>query len=475
MPVRAASSSPGSGEIAIYTEAAGGDAIAPNGAVDAGFLTHDFDTNVREDSDTFTRAGADVTLNRAGHYLAIYNARFDGTAEVGAEERVEVQSHLTLDGMALPTGWSQGYIRRQSFQRATITTGMAVFEAIAGDVLQVRSFRTDTTTVGTVTRTGDATGLQLVKLDDINMSYARLSLAFDQTGPTTETTWVKVAYDTTDELDAGFSHDAAGDLVLADAGKYLVVANSYIVEATDRSALIQRLTLDGTEVEGSKTTVYIRGTSANQSCQDGAAAIGMIIDATAGQVLNVEGILDVARPTCNYIGGRCALTVVKLPSAAAGTVATDPEYIRLRDTIDQDVNAGADTALLFGIQDEVDAAFSHTPDGSAVTVNTDGDYLFLSAIYDNDDQHPAGILLPGLVGERRQQAGLRPERAIPGTQRVATTSSATLPGSRFGIGGRRYRRRWFPASSARPANNVNRLPLQGVRLASLFSTEAIHA
>ena len=471
---RAASSSPGSGEIAIYTEAAGGDVIAPNGSIGADFLVHDFDTTVREDTDSFTLAGADVTLNRAGHYLAIYNARFDGTAETGSEERIEVQSHLTLAGTALPTGWSQGYIRRQNTQRAAITTGMAVFEALAGDSLQVHSFRTDTTTVGTATRTGNATGLQLVKLDDINMSYARLSLAFDQGGPTTDTTWVKVAYDTTDELDAGFSHDTAGDLVLADAGKYLVVANSYIVESNDRSALIQRLTLDGTEVAGSKTTVYIRGTSANQSCQDGAAAIGMIIDAAAGQVLNVEGILDVARPTCNYIGGRCALTVVKLPSAAAGTVATDPDYIRLRDEIDQNVNGGSDVPLLFGIQDEVDGAFSHVPDASAVTVNTDGDYLFLSAIYDDNDQVQRGYYAQGwsvnggakaVYGQSGQYS-----RSTGGADQFGNTSAfigdglvatdtVEMVSSALGNGG---------------TNNVNRVSLQGVRLASLFSTEAIH-
>ena len=116
--VKAAQSSAGAGEIAIYTEATGTDVLT------TADLIHDFDTNDREDAGIFTRSGADITLNRAGHYLAIYNSQFNGAPQAGTEERVEIQSYLTLAGAAQPTGWSQGFIRRQQSQLDAVTTGM---------------------------------------------------------------------------------------------------------------------------------------------------------------------------------------------------------------------------------------------------------------------------------------------------------------------------------------------------------------
>lgn len=456
MPGNAADSSPGAGEIAIYTEGGGGDAIT------TADFTHDFDTNDREDGGSFARSGSDITLSRPGHYLAIYNSRFDANAETGAEQRVEVQSHLTLDSVALASGWSQGFIRRQQNQRETITSGMAIFNANALDVLQLHSFRTDITTFGTTTRIGNATGLQLVKLDDVNMSFARLSLATTQTGPTTAAQ-VKVAYDTNDELGAGFTHAAPGDLTLVDGGKYLVIANTYASGPNNRTALVQRLTLDNAEIPGSKTTVYLRGHNGTQfqSTNDGAAAIGMIIDATAGQVLRVEGALDVNR-TSNYIGGRCALTVAKISDTA--------EYIRLGNQTGQNVNAASDTALNFTAVDESSAALSHAGGGtSAVTINTADDYLFFGSVYDDNDQIARAFYnqawsVDGGAREVIGQSG-RYSRNTGGADQfgntsgfigsnLAASSTVEMVSSALGNGG---------------VNDANRVYLQGVRVGSLLT------
>lgn len=459
----AAQSSPGSGDIAIYTHSTGG------GAITTADFTHDFDTDDRQDAETFSRSGTDVTLNRAGHYLAIYNSQFNSSGTAGTELRVEVQSNLMLGGAPLASGWSQGFIRRQEGQDETITAGMSVFEANAADVLQLRSFRTDTSAPSNVTRAAAATGLQLIKLDDVNMNFARLSLGANQAGPTTAT-WVKVPYDTDDELDAGFTHGSSGDLTLVNGGKYLVVANTYVTGPNNRTSLVQRLTLDNTEVAGSKTTVYLRG-SPQQNTQNGSASIGMIIDAAAGQVLRVEGSLDVNNST-TFNADRCALTVIELPSAAQGTGAVDPEYVRLRNETDQNVNAATDTALVFGIQDEVDSAFAHTVAGSAVTVNTDGDYLFLGSVYDNDDQVPRSFFSQGWSvngGSKAAQGRTgRYSRNTEGADQLGNSSgfigsgllasdSVEMVSSALGRAG---------------VNNANRVSLQGVNLASLFTTTA---
>lgn len=447
----AADSSVGTGEIAIYSEATGADAIT------TADFTHDFDTTDREDAGSFTRAGANITLNRTGHYLAIYNSRFDRTG--AGTNRVETQSHLRLNATDLASGWSQGYTRWDNNQRATITAGMAVFEATATDVLQLHSFRTDNNGGATEDRVANGTAIQLVKLDDVNMGFARLSLAANVAGPTTDA-FVKVPYDTDDEVGAGFTHGVAGDLTLVDGGKYLVIANTYGQQTSNRTSLVQRLTLDGTEVAGSKTDVYLRhANNANQ----GAAGIGMIIDATANQVLRVEGALDVNITTLNYIGGRCALTVVKLDDAA--------EYVRLTNTSNQNVNAATDTPLTFDSPLEVNAlSFTHST--SEVTVQQDGDYLFFASVYGPNDGVQRGFPSQGwsINGASRSIAGQtgRFTRNLGGDDEFGNAGGLVASGlsasdtiefvsSALGNGG---------------TNNSNPIALQGVRLASLITLPA---
>lgn len=457
--VAGAPSSAGSGEIAIYSEATGTDVIT------TADFSHDFDTNGREDAGSFTRAGSDITLNRDGHYLAIYDSRFNGAPQAGSEERVEVQSCLNLAGTKLPIGWSQGFIRRQQNHLDAITTGMAVIEATANDVLQLQSFRTDSTTIGSVTRFAGDTAIQLIKLDDANMAYARLSLAANQTGPATNGATAKVVYDTTDELDAGFSY-ASGDLTLADAGKYLVIANTYIIGYNNRHGFIQELTLDGTAISGTRTNIYLRG---SQSTVEGAAAIGTIIETTAAnQVLSVLGELDGGSGITNFIADRCGLTVVKLPSAAAGTSVIDPDFIRLSHSANQNINTTAD--LNFDTQTEVDAEFTHSAGTSGITVASGGDYLFLGSYYGANDGAARGLSNPGwsINGTRlnRGQSGRYTRNTGP------PEFGNTLGLVASGLAASDQIKMVTRALAAGGANNANPVALQGVRLASLFTAAA---
>jgi len=450
--------SAGAGEIAIYTETTGTDAIT------TADFTHDFDSPaVREDSGSFTLgSGTNITLNRSGHYLAIYNSQFESAST--ADARSEVQSHLTLDSVTpgttpLPVGWSQGYIRRTqgTSSQIAITSGAAVFEATAGDVLQLHSFRTDTATQG-VTRSASATGLQLVKLDDDNMDFAKLSLTTGVAGPTTAT-FLKVPYDTA-TFGSGFTHDAAGELKLVEGGKYLVVANTYIDGPNNRTGLIQRLDLDDVAIDGSKTTAYLRG-SGSQSCEDGAASIAAIIEAAPNQVLKVKGGLDVNNTT-NYVGNRCGLTVVKIPDTS--------EYVRVSNTTDQNVNPAADIALTFANNIEVDSlSFAHTAAGSEVTVKQAGDYLFLSTIYDPTDQ-----VARGYYGQAWSvQGAAREFYGHSGRFTRATSGGINEFGNTSGFLGDTLSvddtvEVVSKALAEAGINNANRIFLQGVRIASLL-------
>ena len=167
----------------------------------------------------------------------------------------------------------------------------------------------------------------------------------------------------------------SGDITLNETGLYLVFANTSLQKTTNntRTNYEQMLTLDGTVVPGSKTTTYVRG---NEDTNEGMAAIGMIVSATGGQVLNVEvrreiGIDGVIQ------GGETALSIIKLPPTA--------KYIEVTDTTNQNVVNGTETAVGFNtLSSPANATFTHSG-GSTVTVNDTADYLFFASLFTQSD------------------------------------------------------------------------------------------
>ncbi|MEO0445222.1 MAG: LEPR-XLL domain-containing protein, partial [Verrucomicrobiota bacterium] len=364
-------STAGSGDFVVLTEAGGADAITTADFVHT-FDTTDAGSGSSHNSGTVGLDG-NLTLS-AGHHLVLYNSRFDSTS---GSNRSEVQTHLTLNGTDLSTGWSQGYIRRGSGADETITAGGGIIEATAGDTLNLVSFRTDNNNTATVQREPNGTGLQVIKLDD-NASYARLSAASVAGGTVDQNsaaTAEAVSYGTQDELDsAGFSYNAAsGELTLTNGGNYMVFTNNYLdhTNGNARSSYQQFLALDGTEVDGTRSTIYLRGSN---SAQEGAIGYGGVIQATAGQVLTVNLFKDGASQNVGIdrLGNRSSLTIVELPSTS--------EVIRISDDgvngTNTATNPASGTAFTFQDQDQTNATFTHTASQSQVTVNQDDQYLF---------------------------------------------------------------------------------------------------
>ena len=362
------------GDIAVYREAAAGENITT-----ANF-DHDWDTTVREEAGAYSLSGSDITLTEGGHYLALYSARFDDPGDNG-NQRSELQSQLRLAGADVPIGWSQCYIRRQNGDFEGICAGGGIVNAGAGDALAVRSFRSDAE-ADTTQREPNGSSVQLLKLND-DWDYCRLSLAANQPGPNNTTDWVSVPYDTQQELGASFAHTAGStNIILQEAGRYLVFANTYGTRPSNgtRSGMNHRLMLDGVQVPGSATTVYLRGNSNGDNCFAGAAAIGMIIrTTTAGQVLRVEGVCAANTEQITYNANRTAITIARLPVYVSG--------IRLDDSGADNFNPNSVAALGWDTELEIDpvypASFTHN-DSQVGAVETD-DYLFLCALYDNND------------------------------------------------------------------------------------------
>jgi autotransporter-associated beta strand protein len=352
------------GDIAVFSDMTGTVAIT------TAEFDHDFDTTIRDNANSthVLAAGTDVQL-ASGHHLVLYNSRFDATGD----NRSEVQTNLNLAGTDLAAGWSQGNIRRDTSDFETITSGGAIVDvATDGDVLQLQSARTDTD-ADSVVRAANATAIQLVKLDD-NWDY--LSLSGGTNGVVNNTNYREVMYNETApgaEIDtAAFAYNnGTGEVELKLAGRYLVFANSYISHTSvdNRHTFIQRLELDGAEVSGTRTTAYMRG---NESTQEGAVTFGGIIEATAGQQLTVDVAKAAGNTNGNIDSAKTGLTIVKLPDSG--------EFLSLSNSGTQDLNPTSLTAMTFD-EAVADATFNHTAAGSEITVQQDGDYLFLNTFF----------------------------------------------------------------------------------------------
>ncbi len=363
----------GTGDIAIYREALGNDLLDPGGAS----MTHDWDTTVRTEPASYSLVGGTGVVCKAGHYLVLYSSRFDDP-NTGNGERSEVNTRLLVNGTSAAIGWSQGYVRRNNNDHELITAGGGIIMIDNDDdAVALFSERTDAE-ARDLQRIPDASAIQLVKLDD-SWDYCRLSRMNDRAGP--GTSFADITYDTQDELDtASFAHNpSGGNITLKTAGHYMVLANTHIrgTHASRRCGYVQRLTLDGNQIAGSRTTVYIRGDPNSDNCYDGAVTAAMIIETTAdNQVLSVECMKEDTDAGANVIGGRTAVTIARLPDSG--------EYIRLDDSGTDNFNPGTTPMPLgWDTELEMDACFTHNDSQIGVTVGDD--YLFFCTLYDDDD------------------------------------------------------------------------------------------
>jgi len=370
------------GDIAIYRESTAGEAFVAGTTAD-----HDFDTPVATSSSVTLNVDNTQLELLSGHYLAMHSTRYDSTS---GTYRSEVQTGFLLNGITTSIGWGQGYTRRSNSDNEVLVSGGGIIDVASDDdPLVMRSYRTDANAAG-LQRVSDVTSIQVLKLND-TWDYLRLSKTGTQVGPNDPTggTWVQITYDRQDEYDTGsFTHSTSTnpeDITLKEAGHYLIFANTYGatgVGNTDRTMVRQKLTLDGGDVDGSYTTLYIRGDNNTNETHEGAPSIGMIIEATTtNQVLNVEtnrGDGTTAWTINTTEGGgyvdRTAITIVKLPDTAG--------YIRLDDGGTDNMNPTSLTPMGWSVEDEVNTDyFTHPATDSRIEVDVDGDYLFMSALY----------------------------------------------------------------------------------------------
>ncbi|MFT5524100.1 MAG: autotransporter-associated beta strand protein, partial [Pirellulaceae bacterium] len=440
---------------------------------------HDFDpTAVRSSGAHILQANNQDIALEAGHHLVIYNTRFDKQPDfAGNENRSEIQTNLNLNGVDLAAGFAQGFDREFSDAREAIISGGSIIDVqSSGDLLKLKSFRTDADTNPSV-RVNDNTGIQLLKLND---SDDFLILSGD-TGPRSAgdqavtTGFQAVDFGVSQEADMGsFGHSTStnpGDITLKTAGHYLVFANTYGYGATSRVGMLQRLTLDGTRIDGSESYVYLRGNDVDQNTDEGAATIGMIVEtSSANQILNVQVRGETDR-TVRIDGARTAVTIVKLDDAG--------DYVRLVDTSnDQNINSTRDIDFDdAGSQVELDAAaFSHSisTNSSRIGVTQDDDYLFFASQYDTNGGATRGVYNQRWEkNDDGQPFQYGQTGAYNRNQGGQSDQLGNWSGLLVDLNGGEFIQATSRAVGVAGTNNANRLGLQGVRISTIFGRSPV--
>jgi len=355
-----------SGDTAVYQEVTALDNIPTT------LTTMAWDTTVQSDAIySINGARTDITLGDAGHYLVTYAKGFETS---GGSNRSEVQTVIDLAGSTLAYGRSSCYIRRTQGTNECWNAGSAIIDASASDILKIEAQRTDSNSA-TVRRMANDSGISLLKLDD-TWDYARIREAGG--GQTfNSTTFATILWDTDDELDTGSFSRSSGDITLKTAGHYLVTANTmFRSSVTSRRNVEMRLTLDGSEIPGTRTTAYLRGAN---STQDHSAVYVGVINATANSVLRLQAACEGA--TCGNItnvGNQTAITLVKLPDST--------DFARLKEITAGQAVDGSSDPILWDTQDEIDSAsFSHSTstNSSRLQIDQAGDYMFFGSFYES--------------------------------------------------------------------------------------------
>lgn len=355
------------GDFAIYRETIGLENI-PVGSTDLAW-----DTNVST-SGTITKqvGNIDFAANETGHYLMMYSVP---TASSSGSNRSEIQSWIRLNNTTnLAYGRGQAYIRRANSNFEGYNQGAAILDLNATDTVRVQMGRTDSNSA-TVQRRANKAGVMFLKLDD-TWNYLRSRPSSNQSFDTT--TFTDVNWGIDDELDAGGFSRTGADITLQEAGHYLVTFN---IDATHSSGWVRvndeaRLVLDGTEIDGTRVTTYMRGSNGTN---DGVMSyVGIIETTSPNQILKVQVRRDSSFNTTGHsiVAADSGITIAKLPDTA--------DYVRLGE-----IGGGQDlsttrTNITWDENLEVDAtsfAHSNVTNPERIDIQQDGDYLFLHSVY----------------------------------------------------------------------------------------------
>lgn len=360
------------GDFSVFREATGTQVIAGTG----NDVT--WDTSVTESTNISLQGNtSDIDLGDGGKYLVMYNTWTEEGSTGGANRR-SIASYLTLNDLPLEYGWGGGYIRDSENDFSAYNTGAAIIDATAGDDLAVVLDRDDTNPGGGSAIKPGTNGVSVVKLDD-DLDYLRVHKSLNSADISGNTGFTPVEFDSTDELDTGsFALPAGTDVTLSGpAGQFFLVTTNVKLNTTGggRSNYDLRLTLDGAEIDGARTSAYLRASDGDNNST--LQYVGVIEKTTAAdQTLQVQVRREGAIGFATTIqGDQTALAVAALPDSV--------QVLSLTTGTDQTLTT-AQSAFAFDVgRSAAPTYFTHstTTDPNQITVNQAGNYLVFATSY----------------------------------------------------------------------------------------------
>jgi hypothetical protein len=363
------------GDFSVFTETTGTEVIAGVGN------NVTWDNSVIASPNIALQGNAsDIDLADGGKYLVLYNVWTEEGA-VGGDNRRSVASYLTLNSTPLAYGWGGGYIRDQENDFTAYNSGAAIIDVAAGDDLAVVLDRDDANAAGGTAIRPATNGVSVIKIDD-DLDYLRIHQSARSADISGNTTFTAVDFDTADEVDTdvfAFSAPGSGVTVSGAITQKLLVTTNVKLNVDGAGGPRQnyelRLTLDGVEVPGTRSTAYIRFDNGDLSST--LQYTGVIQKTSAAdQVLAVEVRREGPEfASTDIVGDETALAVVALPETA--------EVLSVTTDTDQTLTT-APSVFTFGNQISTATSYlthSTVSASSDIEIDVDGNYLVFATTY----------------------------------------------------------------------------------------------
>ena len=252
---------------------------------------------VETDADTLvTESTSNFTLAEAGYYLIIYRIHF----EVSHANRLNMRIKLRggASGVTdIPGSQGAGYARNAGNDEIYMG-GQLIYKAAASDVIDIQ-FQRDLGD-GTVAGAWIAVNCSITFIRLSDTRDAAYGIYGDTTGdaPASNflngTTWLNIQWNTVlEETDIRYIEKTAdNDITLHRTGRYLVCYSVALYEwqGVGRTQRIGRALLNSTVIPASHSVTIMR----NGGNGNGSLNCMFIVDATAGDILHIQGQRGVA-------------------------------------------------------------------------------------------------------------------------------------------------------------------------------------
>lgn len=330
-------------------------------------VTAVYDTTAGSSGSGISYSAGTFTVSAAGKYLVGYSDQA-GTTDTTNNERNQIITWIQVEGVDAPYyGWDAGYIRKASGSQEEIMSGVAILDLAAADTFKIVIQRSDDSTVGTVNRVTDRSGIYVISLDTA-LNYGRYRGTL--TAPSSVNDGVvTLDLNTTDEQDSPFTL-ASNEVDLATTNPVLYCYSIRAANHSDttRSEYQSRVQLAGAVKAGSYDQCYARGSDNTDCC--GMSVSGLVYPSSGDNFLVELVTRDDGDITADFDTN---LQLVELPAATQAVIA---------EATSGDMNPTTAADFAWDTYPHVDTATFTTGTAGQTWINVDvaGDYLAMASL-----------------------------------------------------------------------------------------------